>query len=146
MVIEILNKMFLVLRKGWLRKKKIKIWLIHYILILSLSLTSPNKFLLLKKSCCCWWKCPLASCTVLDIKPTPCVGGPHSRKHPSLGSGDEGEAQPFVQTTVHSESLSTALFWKQNMLQLGMGSEITALFLPQRAPYLSLSFQKTEYH
>lgn len=95
MVIEILNKMCLVLRKGWLRKKKIKIWLIHYILVLPLSLTSPNKSLLLKKSCCCWWKCPLASCTVLDIKPTPCVGGPHSRKHSSLGSGDEGAAQPF---------------------------------------------------
>lgn len=53
---------------------------------------------------------------------------------------------PFMQTTVHSESLSTALFWKPNMPQLGMESEITALFLPQHAPYLSLSFQKTEYH
>ena len=43
MIIEMLNKIFLVWRWGWLRKKVIKIWLTHYTLIPSFSLIIPCK-------------------------------------------------------------------------------------------------------
>lgn len=36
--------------------------------------------------------------------------------------------------------------WKPNMPPIEVGSEISAFFLPEHAPYLCLSFEKIKYH
>lgn len=95
MVIEMLKKMFLVWRWGWLRKKDIKMWLTHYTLLPSFFLTTPGKAPILKNPCFFWRKCPLVPHTSLDVQSSPCVGGPHSTQQPCLGPGDEGAVQPF---------------------------------------------------
>lgn len=95
-------------------------------------------------------KVSLVSHTGLDIKSSPCVGGPHGSGRPRWALEMSEQCNPFTPASAHSELLSTAICRKPRTLQLEVGNEIPAFFLPEHTLSLSkvwenqilLSFQK----